>query len=184
MKDTIFTMRSTPYKFGVGATNEIGDDLEALGLKRVLLVTDNGVASTGLPARVMELVREHHIEVELFQDIDIEPTDTSVNVAIRIAPIPGRRRICGGWRRERHGHREADESLCHISRAIPDLCERADRRRAPGAGSAAPHGLSANDGGHLVGKYCSRHHRYDAAACEDRRVSSFLARKRWVFSIH
>ncbi len=78
-------MRSTPYKFGVGATNEIGDDLEALGLKRVLLVTDIGVASTGIPARVMELIREHHIEVELFQEIDIEPTDNSVNAAIRIA---------------------------------------------------------------------------------------------------
>ena len=85
MKDTIFTMRSTPYKFGVGATSEIGDDLAALGLKRVLLVTDKGVAASGLPARVTALVRERGIEVECYSDIDIEPTDVSVNAAIEVA---------------------------------------------------------------------------------------------------
>jgi hypothetical protein len=40
MKDTVFTMHSTPYKFGVGATEEIGHDLALLRLKRVLVVTD------------------------------------------------------------------------------------------------------------------------------------------------
>ena len=47
MKDTVFTMRSTPYKFGAGVTEEIGDDLAALGLKRVLLVTSYDGFSVG-----------------------------------------------------------------------------------------------------------------------------------------
>ena len=85
MKDTVFTMRSTPYKFGVGATSEIGSDLASLGLKRVLIVTDAGVASTGLTERVIERVRAAGIEAGLFQDVSIEPTDTSVKAAIEFA---------------------------------------------------------------------------------------------------
>jgi len=85
MKDTVFTMRSTPYKFGVGATSEIGSDLVSLGLKRVLVITDAGVAATGLPDRVIEWIRGAGIETGLFQDVSIEPTDTSVKAAIDFA---------------------------------------------------------------------------------------------------
>jgi hydroxyacid-oxoacid transhydrogenase len=85
MNDTIFTMRSTPYKFGVGATEEIGDDLALLGLKRVLIVTDAGVAATGLPERVIQLIRAKGIETGVFQDVSIEPTDSSVKMAIEFA---------------------------------------------------------------------------------------------------
>ena len=85
MNDTIFTMRSTPYKFGVGATEEIGDDLASLGLKRVLLVTDTGVMATGLPDRVIERVRAQGIELGTFKDVSIEPTDRSVQTAIEFA---------------------------------------------------------------------------------------------------
>jgi hydroxyacid-oxoacid transhydrogenase len=85
MKDSVFTMRSTPYKFGVGVTEEIGDDLVSLGLKRVLVVTDAGVAATGLPERVLDLIRAKGMEAGLFQDVSIEPTDSSVKKAIEFA---------------------------------------------------------------------------------------------------
>jgi hydroxyacid-oxoacid transhydrogenase len=85
MHDTIFTMRSTPYKFGAGATDEIGDDLAALGLKRVLLITDAGVAATGLTNRVLELIREKGIEAGEYRDVSVEPTDVSVKAAIEFA---------------------------------------------------------------------------------------------------
>src|SRR5688500_13761752 len=85
MKETVFTMKSTPYKFGAGATDEIGDDLVALGLKRVLHVTDPGGGATGLPERVQGLIRENGIEVEIFQGVSVEPTDTAVKGAIEYA---------------------------------------------------------------------------------------------------
>jgi hydroxyacid-oxoacid transhydrogenase len=85
MKDTVFTMRSTPYKFGPGVTEEIGEDLLGLGLKRVLVVTDPGVASTSLPGRVLELIREKKIDCGFFRDVSIEPTDSSVKAAIEFA---------------------------------------------------------------------------------------------------
>ena len=85
MKDNVFTMRSTPYKFGPGVTDEIGDDLVALGLKRVLVVTDPGVMATGLPERALGLIREKNIQAGLFQDVSIEPTDIAVKKAIEFA---------------------------------------------------------------------------------------------------
>lgn len=78
-------MRSTPYKFGPGVTEEIGHDLAALGLRRVLVVTDAGVAATGIPERVMGLIREKSIEATLFQNVSVEPTDSSVKAAIEFA---------------------------------------------------------------------------------------------------
>ncbi len=85
MKDTVFTMRSTPYKFGVGVTEEIADALVSLGLKRVLVITDKGVVATGLPARVIERIRGKGIEAGLFDDVSIEPADVSVQRAIEFA---------------------------------------------------------------------------------------------------
>src|SRR5262249_61782493 len=89
MKDNVFTMRSTPYKFGPGVTSEIGDDLVALGLSRVLVVTDPGVTATGLPERALNLIREKKIQAELFQDVTIEPTDVAVKKAIEFAQAFG-----------------------------------------------------------------------------------------------
>ncbi len=85
MKDSVFTLRSTPYKFGVGVTDEIGDDLIALGLRRVLVVTDAGVSAIGLPQRVMEILAKKGIEVTLYADVSIEPTDVSAKKAIEFA---------------------------------------------------------------------------------------------------
>ena len=85
MKDTVFTMRSTPYKFGVGVTEEIGEDIGSLAIKRVLIVTDRGVAGTGLPEKVTELLHRKNIETGIFPDVSIEPTDRSVKAAIEFA---------------------------------------------------------------------------------------------------
>ncbi|MEE8395527.1 MAG: hydroxyacid-oxoacid transhydrogenase [bacterium] len=85
MKDNVFTMRSTPYKFGVGVTGEIGDDLLALGLRRVLVVTDAGVAALGIPARVLEILAAKGIETTLYAEAGVEPSDVSVKKAIEFA---------------------------------------------------------------------------------------------------
>jgi hydroxyacid-oxoacid transhydrogenase len=45
--ETIFAWGAPPLKFGVGALDEIGFDLGQMGLSRVLIVTDEGVAATG-----------------------------------------------------------------------------------------------------------------------------------------
>jgi alcohol dehydrogenase class IV len=114
-------MRCTPYKFGPGVTEEVGHDVAALGLKRVLVVTDAGVTATGIPQRVLELIRENRIEAGLFDGVSVEPTDSSGQSGYRVCAIVRTRGICGDRRRQRDGHNEDDEFVRHISRAISRL---------------------------------------------------------------
>jgi len=79
--ETVFTWAAPPIKFGLGATNEIGHDLAALGVRRAAIVTDPGVAATGLPGRVADLIAAADIEAEVFDGVHVEPTDASINEA-------------------------------------------------------------------------------------------------------
>src|ERR1700709_809109 len=45
--ETVFTWGAPPIKFGAGAVDELGWDLQQLGVQRVLLITDARVAATG-----------------------------------------------------------------------------------------------------------------------------------------
>ncbi|MGH3735571.1 MAG: hydroxyacid-oxoacid transhydrogenase [Micromonosporaceae bacterium] len=79
--ETVFTWGAPPLKFGAGALDEIGHDVAALGLRRVLIVTDAGVAATGIPARAAEAVRAAGVEVETYDRAHVEPTDASLREA-------------------------------------------------------------------------------------------------------
>jgi alcohol dehydrogenase class IV len=50
--EAVFTYGAPQLKFGPGASAEIGYDLSQLGARRVLVVTDPGVAATAHPARI------------------------------------------------------------------------------------------------------------------------------------
>ena len=54
--ETVFTYGAPQLKFGNGASDEIGYDLSRYGVKRVLVVTDPGVAATGHPQRVADQI--------------------------------------------------------------------------------------------------------------------------------
>jgi alcohol dehydrogenase class IV len=75
--ETVFTMETTPLKFGAGATFEVGYDLKRLGVRRPLLITDRGLMRTGLPDRVCHVLREADLAADLYDDVHIEPTDAS-----------------------------------------------------------------------------------------------------------
>ncbi|MGH3327742.1 MAG: hydroxyacid-oxoacid transhydrogenase [Streptomycetales bacterium] len=83
--ETVFTWGAPPIKFGPGAADELGHDLEQLGVHRVLLLTDPGVADTGTPHRIAEHVRGAGLTVEIFDKVHIEPTDASLREAIAFA---------------------------------------------------------------------------------------------------
>lgn len=88
MAESVFTYAAPGLKFGRGSSAEIGWDVQQLcrgDARRVLLVTDPGVAATGQPARVADGIRARGLEVVLFDRARVEPTDASLEEAIAFA---------------------------------------------------------------------------------------------------
>ncbi|MCB9436548.1 MAG: iron-containing alcohol dehydrogenase [Anaerolineales bacterium] len=83
--ETAFTMSTTHIKFGPGTTSEIGSDMQKLGCKRVMVVTDPHLASMASVQTVLDALREASIEAALFSAVQIEPTDYSFQEAIAFA---------------------------------------------------------------------------------------------------
>ena len=87
--ETVFTYGAPQLKFGRGAASEIGYDLAQLGPRRVLVLTDPGVAATGWPQRVADSVAAQGIDVEVYDACHVEPTDDSLRVAVDAARASG-----------------------------------------------------------------------------------------------
>jgi len=89
MSETVFTYGAPGLKFGAGASAEIGFDLQQYDARRVLLVTDPGVAATGHPARIAEQIAAYGIEVVTYDRVHVEPTDASLGDAISFGRSEG-----------------------------------------------------------------------------------------------
>ena len=83
--ETIFTYGAPALKFGRGASAEIGHDLAAYDVTRVLVITDPGVAATGHPQRIADQIAATGVEAEVFDRSHVEPTDASLAEAIAFA---------------------------------------------------------------------------------------------------
>ena len=82
--ETVFVMEMSPIKFGLGSTDEIGHDARRLGLGRVLIVTDRHVAELGLPERVRALLGEEGVKAEIYDGVEVEPTDRAMEEAAAV----------------------------------------------------------------------------------------------------
>lgn len=89
MTETVFTYAAPALKFGTGASSEIAHDLSTYDARRVLLVTDAGVAATGHPQRIAEQIAARGIEVTTYAEVHVEPTDASFSAAIDFARDAG-----------------------------------------------------------------------------------------------
>jgi alcohol dehydrogenase class IV len=87
--EAIFTYGAPQLKFGPGASDEIGYDLSQYGVRRVLVITDPGVAATGNPARIADQMTKFGIEAQVFDEVHVEPTDTSLAAAVNGARDSG-----------------------------------------------------------------------------------------------
>ncbi|HET9860131.1 MAG TPA: iron-containing alcohol dehydrogenase, partial [Nocardioidaceae bacterium] len=87
--ESVFTYGAPALKFGAGACDEIGFDLSQYDVRRVLVVTDAGVAATGHPQRVAQQMAQFGIEAEVFDGVHVEPTDKSLQQAIDFARAGG-----------------------------------------------------------------------------------------------
>jgi hydroxyacid-oxoacid transhydrogenase len=87
--ETVFTYAAPALKFGPGASLEIGHDLAVEGARRVLVVTDAGVAAAGHPRRVAEAMAAFGIDAEVYDGVHVEPTDVSLRAAVDHARATG-----------------------------------------------------------------------------------------------
>lgn len=83
--ETVFTWAAPPIKFGVGAIAELGWDVAQYGVRRALLLTDPGVAATGLADEVAAILRAAGIGCDVFDEVAVEPTDDSIDKAAAFA---------------------------------------------------------------------------------------------------
>jgi alcohol dehydrogenase class IV len=83
--ETVFTWGAPPLKFGVGAIDEIGFDCGQMGLSRVLIITDEGVAAAGFPQRAAESMQNAGLKPSIFTGVHVEPTDQSFHEAVEFA---------------------------------------------------------------------------------------------------
>lgn len=83
--ETAFTMDTSSIKFGPGVTREVGADMAALGVKRVMVVTDPNLTNSEPVAVTLQALRAEGIDAVLFDRTRVEPTDASFKEAIQFA---------------------------------------------------------------------------------------------------
>ncbi len=80
-----FEMAASNIRFGLGASQEVGMDLAELGAKRVIVFTDPKFRKTAAVDKVLTSLKEQKIDYSVFDQVRIEPTDTSMKQAIDFA---------------------------------------------------------------------------------------------------
>ena len=80
--DYAFEMATSNLRFGIGATREVGMDLAELGIKRVMVLTDPSLRKLPAVRTVLESLEKEEIAYTLFDQVRVEPTDTSLKKAI------------------------------------------------------------------------------------------------------
>lgn len=81
----VFTIDTSAITFGRGAIREVGALTLALGGRRVALFTDRRVAETPALADARRSLERAGIDVAVYDDVQVEPTDASFMDAARFA---------------------------------------------------------------------------------------------------
>lgn len=83
--ETIFTVDPVALKYGAGALRELGADAKALGMTRVMLVTDSTLAALEPVTIARDALRAARLDVVVYDRVRVEPTDTSFRDAAAFA---------------------------------------------------------------------------------------------------
>ena len=97
--DYAFEMSTSSIRFGPGTTREVGMDLADLGIERVMVLTDPNLSQLPPVTTVLDSLSDQKIAYSLFQNVRVEPTDSSLKEAIEFArsePFQGFVAVGGG----------------------------------------------------------------------------------------
>lgn len=83
--ETVFSVNSSPIKFGVGALGEIGADAKALGMTRVALFADPHVVSSDSGESALSSLRAAGVDAVVYAEVRCEPNSESFEAAATFA---------------------------------------------------------------------------------------------------
>ena len=84
-KETIFGLESTQLKFGRDSLNELGWELSKYNSKKILLVVDPVLQDFDITQKILDQIKSSGVEVIIFDNISVEPTLKSLEVASQFA---------------------------------------------------------------------------------------------------
>jgi len=83
--ETIFGLESTQLKFGSTSLNELGWELRKYNSKKILLVVDPVLHDFDVTQKILDQIKSSGVEVITFDNISVEPTLQSFEVASQFA---------------------------------------------------------------------------------------------------
>ncbi len=83
--DSAFAIDASHLVFGPGVLKEAGDHARSLGMRRVALFTDRGVAKLPFMETVQASLRAAGVDFAVYDEVAVEPTDVSFKAASRFA---------------------------------------------------------------------------------------------------
>ena len=81
-------LNETSY-FGAGAINEIPNEVQKRGFKKILVVTDKDLLKFGVTKKVTDLLDKSNISYEIFSDLKPNPTVTNVKNGVEFFKSAG-----------------------------------------------------------------------------------------------
>jgi len=89
LTDYAFEMACSTVRYGPGVTKEIGQDLQGMKKKKVLVMTDENLVKLSPVQQVLDSFTTHGVNYEVFDKVRVEPTDVSFKAAIDFARAGG-----------------------------------------------------------------------------------------------
>jgi alcohol dehydrogenase class IV len=83
--ESAFSVDISSIVFGPGVLKEAGEHARALGMKRAALFTDKRVGALPCVADVLASLRSSGVDVAVYDEVRVEPTDESFRAAARFA---------------------------------------------------------------------------------------------------
>lgn len=84
-KESVFSVDISSISFGHGALKEAGEQAKALGMSRVALFTDKTLRSLPCVAQVRSALVAAGLDVVIYDEVKVEPTDRSFLAAAKFA---------------------------------------------------------------------------------------------------
>lgn len=69
---------------GAGAAEALGEEISARGVKKVLIVTDDGVAAAGHTDKIAANLKEHGVDSVIYDGVRTDPLDEMVRAGLKI----------------------------------------------------------------------------------------------------